>query len=362
MHNQEDISSQLSIKLNSKRPFIIAGPCSAETEEQCVNTALQLNQLGKVDVLRAGIWKPRTRPGSFEGVGSIGLSWLKRAKALTGLPIAVEVANKYQVQEALKHDVDIIWIGARSTTNPFSVQEIADEVKGVDIPVFIKNPINADLELWIGAVERIQKAGIKTIGLIHRGFSTYGNSEYRNAPLWHLAIEMKGHYPNLLFLNDPSHICGKKRLLQDVAQTAINLAYDGIMIESHIDPEHAWSDAAQQITPSDLNMLLDSIQWSSTNGNSIEDPSLIHLRHRIDQMDDELILLLSKRMEISDEIGNFKKEHHLTILQMKRWNDIMNRLSQHGTKLNLSPEFIERYFNAIHMESIRRQNDVIRKK
>lgn len=353
------ISANLSEKIKHKRPFIIAGPCSAETEEQYLSTAIRLHALGKIDALRAGIWKPRTRPGSFEGVGAAGLPWLQKAREVTGLPVAIEVATSRQVEEALTHDIDIVWIGARSTVNPFSVQEIADALKGADIPVFVKNPINPDLELWTGAVERLQKAGISTIGLIHRGFSSYGNTEYRNAPMWHLAIEMKRRYPELIFLNDPSHICGNRHMLQDVAQAAVDLAYDGIIIESHINPDHAWSDAAQQITPEDLGGMLGSIIWDKRSESGDADNQLIRLRREIDQMDDELLLLLSKRMEVSDKIGAYKKEKNMTILQMKRWNDILRRLSQKAGRLNLSPDFINRYFNAIHMESIRRQDEVI---
>jgi len=350
----------LSEKIQLKRPFIIAGPCSAETEEQYISTALQLADLGKIDVLRAGIWKPRTRPGSFEGVGSVGLPWLQQAKKLTGLPVAVEVATAKQVEDALAHDVDIVWVGARSTVNPFSVQEIADALKGVKIPVLIKNPINPDLELWTGAFERIQKAGIESIGLIHRGFSSYGNTEYRNAPMWHLAIEMRRRHPEILFLNDPSHICGNRHMLQDVIQAAVDLAYDGIIIESHIDPDNAWSDASQQITPAVLGEMLNNINWEKEiNLTPSDERALNELRDQIDQMDDELMLLLSKRMKVSDKIGHYKKEKNMTILQMKRWNDILERLTRKGDKLNLSDDFIVRYFNAIHMESIRRQDSVI---
>ncbi len=357
-----DVKEILRDKMASKRPFIIAGPCSAETEEQFLSTALQLHALGKIDVLRAGIWKPRTRPGSFEGVGVEGLPWLQKAKELTGLPVAIEVATAKQVEEALAHDIDILWIGARSTVNPFSVQEIADALKGVDIPVFIKNPINPDLELWIGAVERIQKAGIKDIGLIHRGFSSYGNTEFRNAPMWHLAIEMKRRNPDVLFLNDPSHICGNRHMLQEVIQGAIDLAFDGIIIESHVDPDTAWSDAKQQITPEVLGIMLEGINWDKESMPSSDiEKELNDLRDQIDQMDDELMLLLSKRMGISDEIGYYKKNKNITILQMKRWNEILTRLTKKGNKLNLSDDFIIRYFNAIHMESIRRQDTVINK-
>lgn len=349
-------------KMRHKRPFIIAGPCSAETEEQYISTVLELHALNKIDVLRAGIWKPRTRPGSFEGVGVTGLPWLQKAKKLTGLPVAIEVATAKQVEEALSHDIDVLWIGARSTVNPFSVQEIADALKGVNIPVFIKNPINPDLELWIGALERIQKAGIVDVGLIHRGFSSYGNTEFRNVPLWHLAIEMKRRNPDIIFLNDPSHICGNRHMLQEVIQAAIDLAFDGIIIESHIDPDNAWSDAKQQVTPQVLGDMLNQINW-----NKEVIPSeglhkdLDELRDQIDQMDDELMLLLSKRMGISDIIGQYKKDKNISILQMKRWNDILNRLTKKGEKLDLSNDFIIRYFNAIHMESIRRQDSVINK-
>src|ERR1700750_164561 len=245
----------------NKRPLIISGPCSAETEEQVLQTVQRLAATGKVDMIRAGIWKPRTRPGSFEGVGTKGLPWLQQAKKATGLPTAVEVATGKQVEDALHFDVDILWIGARTTVNPFSVQEVADALRGVNVPVLIKNPINPDLELWTGAVERVQKAGIKNIGLIHRGFSSYGNTEYRNGPVWHLAIETKRRHPGMLFINDPSHICGRRDILQDVAQTAIDLDFDGLIIESHIDPDRAWSDAKQQITPEKLSELLDGIRW-----------------------------------------------------------------------------------------------------
>lgn len=346
----------------SKRPIIIAGPCSAETEEQYVSTALQLQATGQVDMLRAGIWKPRTRPGSFEGVGVIGLPWLQKAKELTGLPVAIEVATAEQVEQALAHDIDVIWIGARTTVNPFSVQAIADALQGVQIPVLIKNPINADIELWQGALERIQKADIQHIGLIHRGFSSYGNTEYRNAPLWHLAIEMKRRNPELIFLNDPSHICGNRHMLQDVMQYAIDLDYDGVIIESHYKPDEAWSDASQQITPGTLSQMLQAIIWRSSEEYSELPEALRKLRQQIDQMDDELLQLLSKRMVISDAIGKLKKDENMAILQMKRWNAILERLVAKGIKLNLSHDFIIRYFNAIHMESIRHQNSVFKKK
>jgi chorismate mutase len=350
---------QLVLEKWKKRPLIISGPCSAETEEQVVETATRLAATGKVDLLRAGIWKPRTRPGSFEGVGTKGLPWLQQAKKISKLPTAVEVATSRQVEDALHFDVDVLWIGARTTVNPFSVQEIADALRGVDIPVLIKNPINPDLELWTGAVERVAKAGIKQIGLVHRGFSAYGNTEYRNAPMWHLAIEMHRRYPDLLFINDPSHISGRRDILQEVAQEAINLDYDGLMIETHIDPDNAWSDASQQITPEQLSVLLDGIVWRSEEINSPEAHAVLEkMRQQINQLDDELLQLLGQRMKIADKIGEYKKENNITILQTRRWNEILERAEKKGTKYGLTKEFIVRYLDAVHMESITHQNKV----
>jgi chorismate mutase len=342
-----------------KKPLVISGPCSAETESQVLETARRLAITGKIDMLRAGIWKPRTRPGSFEGVGAIGLEWLQKAKQQTGLPITVEVATAKQVEEALRYEVDVLWIGARTTVNPFSVQEVADALRGIDVPVLIKNPINPDLELWTGAVERVSKAGVQDIGLIHRGFSSYGNAEYRNAPMWHLAIEMKRRNPGLLMINDPSHICGRRDILLDVAQKAIDLDYDGLMIESHIDPENAWSDANQQITPEQLAELLGSIIWRKEDAGSEELHQLLkQLRNQIDQLDDELIQMLSQRMMIAEKIGGYKKENHITILQTNRWNEILKRAYHKADKLGLSKEFITKYFDAVHMESINHQTKI----
>ncbi len=344
----------------SKRPLIIGGPCSAETEEQVVETAQRIAATGKVDMVRAGIWKPRTRPGSFEGIGVKGLPWLLRAKKLTGLPTTVEVATGRQVSDALNFEVDVLWIGARTTVNPFSVQEVADALRGVDVPVLIKNPINPDLELWTGAVERVAKAGIKQIGLIHRGFSSYGNTEYRNAPMWHLAIEMKRRYPDLLFINDPSHICGRRDILLDVAQKAIDLDYDGLMIEAHIDPDNAWSDAKQQVTPEKLAELLDAIIWRKEDVNSEEyHAALEKLRQQINHLDDELMQIVSQRMKIAEKIGEYKKNNNITILQTNRWNEILQRAFQKGESLGLSKEFITKYFDAMHMESINHQNKIM---
>jgi len=342
-----------------KRPLIISGPCSAETEEQVLSIAKSLAATGKVDVLRAGIWKPRTRPGSFEGIGTKGLVWLQQAKKMTGLPVAVEVATGKQVEDALHFDVDILWIGARTTVNPFSVQEVADALRGVNVPVLIKNPINPDLELWTGAVERVAKAGVKDIGLIHRGFSSYGNTEYRNAPMWHLAIEMKRRNPDLLMINDPSHICGRRDILLEVAQKAIDLDYDGLMIESHVDPDKAWSDAKQQVTPEKLAEMLDTIIWRRENVASEEvHQALEKLRHQINHLDDELMQVLSQRMKIAEKIAVYKKENNITILQTNRWNEILNRACQRAEKLGLSKEFITKYFDAVHMESISHQTKI----
>lgn len=343
-----------------KRPIIISGPCSAETEEQVLETATRLAKTGKVDMLRAGIWKPRTRPGSFEGIGTKGLPWMQQAKKITGLPVTVEVATAKQVEDALTFDVDVLWIGARTTVNPFSVQEVADALRGVDVPVLIKNPINPDLELWTGAVERVAKAGIKQIGLIHRGFSSYGNTEYRNAPMWHLAIEMKRRNPELLMINDPSHISGRRDILLDVAQKAIDLDMDGLIIESHIDPDKAWSDAKQQVTPERLGEMIGQIAWRREDINSEEyHAALEKLRQQINHLDDELMQILSQRMSIAEKIGEYKKNNNITILQTNRWNEILDRAFKKGEKLNLSKEFITKYFDAVHMESINHQNKIM---
>lgn len=342
-----------------KRPLIISGPCSAETEEQTVDTAIGLQKTGKVDVLRAGIWKPRTRPGSFEGIGTKGLPWLQAAKKATGLLTAVEVATPKQAEDALHFGVDILWVGARTTVNPFSVQDLADALRGVDVPVLIKNPINPDLELWTGAVERIDRAGIKDIGLIHRGFASYGNSEYRNAPMWHLAIEMKRRYPELPFINDPSHICGKRDNLLEVAQKAIDLDYDGLIIESHIDPDKAWSDAKQQVTPERLGEILNEIVWRKEDVPAIDHATLEKYRQQINHLDDELLQLIAQRMKVADKIGAYKKDNGLTILQTNRWNTILEKAIAKGEKQGLSKEFITKYFDAIHMESIAHQNKIM---
>ena len=348
------------VDLLKKRPLIISGPCSAETEEQVMQTAIRLAATGKVDIMRAGIWKPRTRPGSFEGIGTKGLPWLQQARKVSSLPVAVEVATGKQVEDALHFGVDVLWIGARTTVNPFSVQDVADALRGVDVPVLIKNPINPDLELWIGAMERVAKAGIKNIGLIHRGFSSYGNTEYRNAPMWHLAIEMKRRYPDLLMINDPSHICGRRDILLEVAQTAIDLDFDGLIIESHIEPDNAWSDAKQQITPEQLGEMIGSIRWRNEDVASEEyHAALEKLRQQINNLDDELMQILSQRMKVAENIGKYKKDNNITILQTNRWNSILERAFAKGDKLGLSKEFVTKYFDAVHMESINHQNKIM---
>ncbi len=347
----------------NKRPLIISGPCSAETEEQLMATAEALASTGKVDMLRAGIWKPRTKPGLFEGIGTKALAWMQQAKKKTGLPVCVEVATAKHVEDILHFDMDVIWIGARTTVNPFSVQELADALKGMDIPVLVKNPINPDLELWSGAIERLQKAGIKNIGLIHRGFSNYGNSTFRNAPMWHLPIEMKRRFPDMLLVCDPSHICGNRSMLQDIAQKSIDLDFGGLMIESHPDPDNAWSDAKQQVTPARLKEMLDSLVWRTEVTDKEEFlTALATLREQINHIDDELLALIGERMKVADRIGEYKRDNNITILQTNRWNEILERASKKGEKMGLSPEFITRYFDAVHMESINHQNRIMNEK
>lgn len=348
------------LEIWNKRPLLISGPCSAETEEQVIETATQLAATGKVDMLRAGIWKPRTKPGMFEGIGVKALPWMHSAKKITGLPIAVEVATAKHVQDALQFDVDVLWIGARTTVNPFSVQEVADALRGTDVPVLVKNPINPDLELWSGAIERLQKVGVKNIGMIHRGFSSYGNTEFRNAPMWHLPIEMKRRFPEMLLICDPSHICGNRTLLQQVAQKSIDLDFGGLMLESHIDPDNAWSDAKQQVTPAILSVMLDTLVWRIETATTQEAiTALTHLREQINQVDDELLTLIGLRMKLADKIGIYKKENNITILQTNRWNEILEKAITKGEILELSKEFIVRYFDAVHMESINHQNKIM---
>jgi chorismate mutase len=339
-------------------PIVIAGPCSAETEEQVLKTAHELKKTD-TNVFRAGIWKPRTRPGGFEGVGEIGLPWLQKVKDETGLMVTTEVGNANHVELALKHDIDILWIGARTTVNPFVVQEIADALKGVDIPVLVKNPVNPDLPLWLGAVERFQTAGISQLGVIHRGFSTYNSLHYRNKPKWHLAIELKKEFPNLPLILDPSHICGRRDTLLDVSQTGLDLNYDGFMIETHIDPDNAWSDAAQQVTPTQLNQITVDLKIRQKSSSKEEFQRKLNMhRKELDLIDSTIIDILGDRMGIAKEIGKLKHSENVAILQSSRWSDILSKMVEDGKEKGLSKEFVEEIFRAIHVESINIQHKV----
>jgi chorismate mutase len=345
-----------------KEPLLIAGPCSAETEDQLVATAHLLAQTGRVSALRAGIWKPRTRPGEFEGIGSIGLEWLKRAKEETGLPTAVEVATAKHVEEALKAGVDILWVGARSTVNPFTVQEIADALKGVDVPVMVKNPVNPDLSLWIGALERINNAGITKLAAIHRGFSSYEKSAFRNEPMWDIAIHLKTLAPELPIICDPSHISGNRDLIGYISQKALDLDMQGLMIESHIDPTVAWTDAAQQVTPSALVDIIDRLALRKPEIRDAEvNDKLSELRSKIDKIDDLLIQKVAERMQIAEKIGQYKKDNGITILQVNRWDEILNKRTSYAKALKLSAEFTEKLLELLHSESIRKQTEIMNK-
>lgn len=344
-------------------PLLIAGPCSAETEDQLLATAHLLAKTGKVSVLRAGIWKPRTRPGEFEGIGSIGLTWLKRAKEETGLPTAVEVANAKHVEEALAAGVDILWVGARSTVNPFTVQEIADALKGVDIPVMVKNPVNPDLQLWVGALERFNNAGITKLAAIHRGFSSFEKTAFRNEPMWELAIQLKTLCPELPIINDPSHICGNRELIQYVAQKALDLDMQGLMIESHLDPSVAWTDAKQQLTPAALSELMELLTLRKPESKDKEfTDKLADLRSSIDKIDDQIIQKIAERMQVVQKIGEFKRDNGVTILQVNRWDQIMNKRSAFAKALKLDLNFTGKLLELIHSESIRKQTEIMNDK
>ena len=337
--------------VSKQRPIVIAGPCSAETEDQVLETARSLSAKG-IKIFRAGIWKPRTKPGGFEGIGIKGLAWMKKVKEETGMYIATEVATKDHVFEALKAGIDLLWIGARTTVNPFAVQEIADALKGVDIPVLIKNPVNPDLELWIGAFERLYGAGIQRLAAIHRGFSSYDKKIYRNLPLWHIPIELRRRMPDLPIFCDPSHIGGKRELIAPLCQQAMDLSFDGLIIESHCNPDAAWSDASQQITPDVLDYVLNLLvirEGTQTTEN------LSQLRGQIDNIDEQLLELIAKRMRISREIGVYKKEHDMPILQSPRYNEILEKRSNIGEQINLNTEFVKAIFREIHEESVRQQ-------
>lgn len=344
--------------LDKKRPLIMAGPCSAESEEQVLNTARKIAALD-IPVFRAGIWKPRTRPNAFEGVGSVGLPWLQTVKQETGMLVSTEVANVKHVYEALKYGIDIIWIGARTSANPFAVQEIADSLKGVKIPVFVKNPVNPDVDLWIGAIERINQAGIEQIAAIHRGFSSYEKSIYRNAPHWQVPIELRRRIPDLPIITDPSHICGSRDLIYDISQKAMDLNFDGLIIETHENPDKAWSDAKQQLTPEGLKAVLDRLILRHPDVDEEMMLTLAELRDQIDKLDDKLINLVEERMKVVESIGTYKKENNITILQNKRWDDMLRSRLILGERKGLSEDFISKLFRAIHQESINKQTRIM---
>ncbi|MDG1396766.1 MAG: bifunctional 3-deoxy-7-phosphoheptulonate synthase/chorismate mutase type II [Polaribacter sp.] len=340
-------------------PLVIAGPCSAETEEQVLKIAHELKD-SDVNYYRAGIWKPRTRPGNFEGVGALGLGWLKKVKEETGMKTCTEVANAAHCKLAIENDVDLLWIGARSTVSPFIMQEIADALAGTDKIVLVKNPVNPDLALWLGGIERLYTAGIKNLGAIHRGFSTYDKSKYRNNPNWQLAIEFQNKFPDLPLICDPSHITGNREMIQDVSQVALDLNFDGLMIETHWDPENAWSDAAQQVTPTKLKSIMEELKIKKPTETAADyRESLGNLRAQINVVDDQLIELLGKRMEVADQIGALKKEKNVAVLQSRRWNEILGNMVLEGTSKGLSEEFVLKMFKAIHQESINHQEKII---
>jgi chorismate mutase len=342
--------------VDTKRPLIIAGPCSAETEEQVMDTARKLAARG-IKIFRAGVWKPRTKPGGFEGNGVMALPWLKRVKTELGMYTAVEVATAAHVREALSYDVDMLWIGARTTANPFAVQEVADALEGMDIPVLIKNPVNPDLDLWIGAVERIYNAGIRRIGVIHRGFSSFDKKIYRNLPQWHIPIELHRQLPTLPIICDPSHIGGKRELIASLCQQAMDLNFDGLIVESHCNPEKAWSDASQQVTPEVLDFILNTLVIRDTTQST---ESLTSLRRQIDELDNSLLELLARRMRVSREIGQYKKEHNMPILQSQRYDEIIqNRVAQ-ALQMGMDTEFMKTVLVAIHEESVRNQQEIMK--
>ena len=347
---------KLNLKgVEDKRPLVIAGPCSAETEDQVMDTAKQLAKNG-IKVFRAGVWKPRTKPGGFEGNGVAALPWLQQVKKETGMLVATEVATAKHVEEALKYGVDLLWIGARTTADPFAVQEIADTLKGVDMPILVKNPVNPDLELWIGALQRINNAGIKRLGAIHRGFSTYDKKLYRNLPQWHIPIELHRRIPELPIICDPSHISGRRDLISPLCQQAMDLQFDGLIIESHCDPDHAWSDASQQLTPDVLSLILNNLVIRETNQTT---ENLAELRKQIDEIDMELTEMLAKRMRVAREIGIYKKEHEMAILQTQRYDEIINKRVEAGSAMEMDGEFMKVVFEAIHAESVRQQMKIM---
>lgn len=341
------------------RPLIIAGPCSAETEEQVMTVAKALKDKG-IDYMRAGIWKPRTRPNSFEGIGEDGLKWLKMVKDELGMKVGTEVANPEHVELALKYGIDALWIGARTTVNPFAVQELADSLKGVDVPVLVKNPINPDTQLWIGAIERIHGAGIRSLAAIHRGVSTYEKVKYRNKPMWQMAIELKRLLPNIPIINDPSHIAGTRDLIFEVSQKAMDMGLDGLMIETHPNPDEAWSDAKQQVTPDALVEILAQLQIRNVSTDDVEfNTSLDDLRDQIDSIDRELIETLAQRMKVVEQIGEYKKDNNVTTLQVARWDSLLKDRVDKGNELGLKDEFVKEIYRLIHKESIKKQSEIM---
>lgn len=340
---------------NNERPLVIAGPCSAETEEQVMTTARQLEDKG-CRMFRAGVWKPRTKPGGFEGLGETALPWLQNVKKSTGMLVATEVATPEHVELALKYGIDILWIGARTSANPFAMQALADSLKGVDVPVLVKNPVNPDLELWIGALERINQAGVTRLAAIHRGFSSYDKKIYRNLPMWQIPIELRRRFPSLPIMCDPSHIGGSRELVAPLCQQAMDLGFDGLIVESHCSPDSAWSDAKQQVTPDVLDYILSILvirdEKVTTEG--------IHvLRKQIDELDNQLIELLAKRMRVCREIGQYKKEHNMTVLQTSRYNEILDKRGAQGALCGMSADFIRSVFEEVHEESVRQQMEII---
>ena len=348
----------LELPSDKKRPFVIAGPCSAETEEQVMKTAHQLADKG-CHIFRAGIWKPRTKPGGFEGHGEPALKWLQRVKEETGMLTATEVAKPEHVELALKYGIDILWIGARTTVNPFAVQEIADSLKGVsDVPVLVKNPVSPDLELWIGALLRINRAGVKQLGAIHRGFTSIDQRIYRNTPMWHIPIELHRRYPNLPIVCDPSHMGGRRDLIAPLCQQAMDMGFEGLLVESHCSPDEAWSDASQQVLPDVLDFIIDRLV---IRDNAEMTESLASLRKQIDEMDTALMDLLTKRMRVSREIAIYKKEHNMAVVQAVRYNEILDKRGAQGTLCGMNADFVRRVYEAIHEESVRQQMEIINK-
>jgi len=343
----------------SAEPLIIAGPCSAETEAQVMETAIELARIPQVKVFRAGIWKPRTRPETFEGVGTIGLKWLGKVKKETGLQVTVEVANPKHVEEAIAHGIDILWIGARTVANPFSIQEIGEALKGRDIPIMVKNPLNPDIKTWLGAIERLNQMGVKKIIAIHRGFSFFNRSPYRNSPMWEIPIEIKRLCPELPVLTDPSHICGNREMILSTSQKSLDLEMNGLMIEAHINPSEALTDKNQQLSPLQLQDLITKLVVRKESGGVEFENKLEELRSEIDKLDEEMINILARRMTVVEEIGKYKKANKITILQLKRWNQIIHDRIDTGIKMGLSHEFILRLLESVHEEGIQRQIDVM---